>query len=1356
MMRRLWKIAAALVALLALLVLLVVATLQSPWFYNKVRERIVSTVETATGGRVEIGAFAFDWKRLRAEVSDFTLHGTEPAGKPPLLHVAKAAVGLKIISLWDRDVDIASLDVASPEINLIVAPDGSTNLPKPKTPGSGRSTMQTLLKLAVGRFALWNGVFSVESHEKTPFDGQGKNLSVKLIYDAATPSYRGEMSVDPLVASIAGSAHAPWSVSAKFVAETNRIGIEAARVTTPGITVQLTGEVRNLANPRVYAKYALRSDALAGQKILRVKYVDRGTVQLAGDAQWDFGADFAVTGALHAYNVEYHSGATRIRGASADGALVANPKQLELHRLRYGATANGIALAGRVELATLRGDDLDLRGLAAGALGGTFQGNGRLRRWDRFTASGAISGLDIRRAIAIYSPEPLPWDALVSGPVELDVSLNHTSQLTAKGDLDVTPAAQSAPVHGHIAATYDAAAGLLDLNNSTLSLPSSRVDFSGALGKQLRVRLETRDLNDFLPALGKNASAIPVKLNNGSVTFDGTATGKLDSIQAAGHLTATHAVYNDEALDSLTADIAASSSGVQLQNATAVRGPLRAQFTFNAALNNWKTEPAGAISGSATIRNAAVSDIASALKIAAPPAKGTVDLTGQVTGAFGDPKASADITATKGSIEDEPFDRFVAHVTYSGRIVDLTGGELDAPGTRITLSANYEHAPDRFDTGRVRFQIASNAIALQQIHAVQQQRPDAQGTLQVDASGTIDLAPPSAGRLGYRIEDLHANISALGLRMGQQPFGDVRLTANSQNGVLQTHLVSNFANSAIQGDGQWQLTGDYPGSSTITFSKLDFAQLKSWLSPGAQAPDFTGAAEGTLRISGTALKPSALTAELNIPKFQIAPAKSPTPGTAGFVLTNSAPIVARLSNSSVTVESAHLTGPSTDISLTGKATLEPKIALDLRASGHIDLGLLHDINKDFVASGSVAADTTIRGDFTSPQVSGRLQFQDASFNLADFPNGISKAAGTVLFSGTRATIQDFSGDTGGGKIQLTGFATYASGAAVFQIHTRAQQVRVRKPEGMSTVADAELSLSGTMERSLLSGTISIRRMAFNPESDFSSLIASSAQPVATPAAQTGFLAGLGLDVQISTAPDIQVQSTLTQDVELEANLRLRGTVTNPALLGRVNITQGRLTFFGTKYQVSDGSISFYNPVKIAPVLDIDLTTKAQGIEITLTIAGPIDHLTLTPSSDSSLNYNDIISLLVTGRPPTSDPALLSGQNALGPGAFQQMGASALLGQAIAAPVTGRLQRFFGVSSLRIDPTIPGIDANPQARLTLQQQVTPNVTFTYITSVTATNPQIVQVEWALDSKWSVVALREENGMTGMDFYFKKKF
>ena len=104
-----------------------------------------------------------------------------------------------------------------------------------------------------------------------------------------------------------------------------------------------------------------------------------------------------------------------------------------------------------------------------------------------------------------------------------------------------------------------------------------------------------------------------------------------------------------------------------------------------------------------------------------------------------------------------------------------------------------------------------------------------------------------------------------------------------------------------------------------------------------------------------------------------------------------------------------------------------------------------------------------------------------------------------------------------------------------------------------------------------------------------------------------------------------------------------------------------------------------------------------------------------------------------------------------------MGASALLGQALASPVTGRLQRFFGVSQLRIDPTLPGgVESNPQALLSLQQQVTQDITFTYTTDVTSSNPQVVRVEWSFAKQWSAVALREENGLFGLDFFFKKRF
>ena len=50
-----------------------------------------------------------------------------------------------------------------------------------------------------------------------------------------------------------------------------------------------------------------------------------------------------------------------------------------------------------------------------------------------------------------------------------------------------------------------------------------------------------------------------------------------------------------------------------------------------------------------------------------------------------------------------------------------------------------------------------------------------------------------------------------------------------------------------------------------------------------------------------------------------------------------------------------------------------------------------------------------------------------------------------------------------------------------------------------------------------------------------------------------------------------------------------------------------------------------------------------------------------------------------------------------------MGESALVGAAVANPVAGQLQRVFGVSQLKIDPTFVSGSELPQARLTLQQQ-----------------------------------------------------
>ena len=77
------------------------------------------------------------------------------------------------------------------------------------------------------------------------------------------------------------------------------------------------------------------------------------------------------------------------------------------------------------------------------------------------------------------------------------------------------------------------------------------------------------------------------------------------------------------------------------------------------------------------------------------------------------------------------------------------------------------------------------------------------------------------------------------------------------------------------------------------------------------------------------------------------------------------------------------------------------------------------------------------------------------------PTESPRPAASVLFTKERATIQSLTGETGGGTIELSGFASYGGGQTVFRIHARAREVRVRYPEGVSTVANASLNFTGT-------------------------------------------------------------------------------------------------------------------------------------------------------------------------------------------------------------------------------------------------------------------------------------------------------
>ena len=103
----------------------------------------------------------------------------------------------------------------------------------------------------------------------------------------------------------------------------------------------------------------------------------------------------------------------------------------------------------------------------------------------------------------------------------------------------------------------------------------------------------------------------------------------------------------------------------------------------------------------------------------------------------------------------------------------------------------------------------------------------------------------------------------------------------------------------------------------------------------------------------------AMKADLRIPQFQLGPAPGAGAATDALTLKNSEPIAVRFTNSVVTdVESAHLVGRGTDLSITGRVSPEQKAPLDLRVNGHLDLAFLQDFQRssDLALLGGVVAD----------------------------------------------------------------------------------------------------------------------------------------------------------------------------------------------------------------------------------------------------------------------------------------------------------------------------------------------------------------------------------------------------------------
>jgi translocation and assembly module TamB len=386
-----------------------------------------------------------------------------------------------------------------------------------------------------------------------------------------------------------------------------------------------------------------------------------------------------------------------------------------------------------------------------------------------------------------------------------------------------------------------------------------------------------------------------------------------------------------------------------------------------------------------------------------------------------------------------------------------------------------------------------------------------------------------------------------------------------------------------------------------------------------------------------------------------------------------------------------------------------------------------------------------------------MSIAGASFYLKEITNGIENANGTIFFERNRANIERLTGQTGGGEFQISGFVGINGGDLNYRLNARGKAIRIRYPEGVSTTADATLDLVGSPARSLLTGTVTILRSGFVAGDDFGEMMGGAASPVSQPAARNEFLRNLQFDVKVRTAPDATLVSSYTEGLETEVNLQIRGSPAKPIVLGNIEVNQGTIRFFGNRYTISRGEMLFYNTAVVQPEIDLDLETRIRGVTVYIKVSGPLTRLNVNYRSEPPLQSYEILALLTVGRSPSAAEGNLQASSSIRTSnVLENTSSNSLLGGALSAGISSRVERFFGASRIKIDPQATGVDNVAQARLSIEQSLSRDVTVTFITNLSRTQEQIVRVEWDVSRQWQVIAVRDERGVFAVDFIFRKRF
>ena len=1296
---------------LAALAVAVILLIETGLVQRTVRHIVVRQISQRTGAKVELGGFRLNVWHLRAELDDLTLHGLEAAGSPPLFHAAHVNVAIHILSFFGKEIAIDELIFDQPQLAVRVDKDGKSNLPAPRVSQGNLPWRETLFNLHIGHLEFRDGDVTLNDR-RAPLAMVGKNLQFELQSVASAQgaaSYVGNLRWQQVEFAARHDVPFRFGISAKFTLHPNAFELDDLALKLPHSDLNLRAELTSFSEPDWKLHYRGRLTLADVRTIFRSPLTPDGIADFSGQARYAAG-QWTASGHYQGHDF------------------------LMTYKWFH---ARGMETWGDYEVAK---DRLIVEKLNIHALGGSI--NGRLEMETKtlaFRTQTQLRGVSLRDAFAaVQNPSfpvvPLHWDA------RMDVDSVNTwtanfLHFRSKGECRWSPPenleAGLTPVTARI--EYDTSEDGKGVSFAASEISTAKTDiqmdgFLGARGSALNLSVRTDDVlgwDDFINVI-RGAQSTPSRIA-GALTFRGRIDGPLGGPTFTGHLLATDARFDNYYFDYLGGDLEYSPDDFRLTKTIVRRGQSSADIDVFLELDGgWGFTPESQWTFDARLAHAPASDVQGVFGLNLP-VKGILSGSFRGSGTRMAPVFDANFALDDADIRGNHVDRFAGLLHLAHDQYQLTNGELRSGPGVVTGNVLYQPVEQEAE-----FNLTGRSIPLGKIAALQSPTIPVSGRLDFDVRGSGPVLSPVA----------QGNVRLVDLQVGPDVQGNFRgrVTSDGENAKLS--LVSEINAGRLQGEFSVGLHGDNQVAGELSVKQF---QMDAFIMSGLHLKQLTGhsSVDGRFTLTGSLRHPETVEMGADIDQISF--------NYDLVELQNDGPIRLTYRRNEVRIEQAHLHGPNTDVQFSGSARFDRDRPLRLALAGSLNMRFLDRMIPELFALGRADVNVSVEGTMSRPRITGRASLKDASATYSDFPVGLSHVNGDLVFDSNRMLFDRITAQAGGGQLYLNGAMNYGQGPLHYELNASTTEVRIRYPAGMSWLASGALQLSGSSTAAILSGKVQIQRLLLAEGVDMATLFTAASESSASPVSSSTLMRNLTFDIEGLTAPGARIEWSGAH-LEVDGNVRLRGTWDRPILLGHVHLLGGEMAFRGNNYTLTRGDVNFANPFRLDPVLNVEATSPIGQYQVTINFSGPASHLSLTYRSDPPLPDSDIIALLAIGS-TGQESALRSSSSS------QNYGATALLSEAISSGLGGRIERLFGISHFRVDPFLAGTatESNAAARVTIQQQFTRNLTVTYSTNAATTNQyQLIQVEYAVRRDISVIFVRDINGTYAFEVRFVRHF